>query len=70
MRSIPLPDFMTRAKRELMLSAVFFDFFAGAIVTPAVSIGLRQDDSYGAPVFLTMMSKVFCVVPVCVRTNP
>jgi hypothetical protein len=30
--SLPLPDFMTSARRELMLSAVFFAFF-GAIVT-------------------------------------
>ena len=29
---VPLPDFMTSAKRELMLSAVFLVFFAGAIV--------------------------------------
>ena len=28
----PFPDFITNAKRELMLSAVFLDFFAGAIV--------------------------------------
>lgn len=30
--SIPLPDFMTSAKRELMPSAVFLVFFVGAIV--------------------------------------
>jgi hypothetical protein len=29
--SIPLPLFMTKARRELMLSAVFLDFFVGAI---------------------------------------
>ena len=28
----PFPDFITSARRELMLSAVFLDFFAGAIV--------------------------------------
>jgi hypothetical protein len=28
----PFPDFITNARRELMLSAVFFAFFAGAIV--------------------------------------
>ena len=31
--NVPFPDFMTSARRELMLSAVFFDFFTGAIVT-------------------------------------
>jgi hypothetical protein len=29
---VPLPDFMTSARRELMLSAVFLAFFVGAIV--------------------------------------
>ena len=29
---VPLPDFMTSAKRELMLSAAFLVFLAGAIV--------------------------------------
>ena len=29
--TIPFPDFMTRARRELMLSAVFLAFFVGAI---------------------------------------
>jgi hypothetical protein len=28
---IHLPDFITRARRELMLSAIFFVFFVGAI---------------------------------------
>jgi hypothetical protein len=28
----PLPDFITSARRELMLSAVFLAFFVGAIV--------------------------------------
>ena len=32
MSPIPFPDFITRAKRELMLSAVFLAFFVGAIV--------------------------------------
>ena len=30
--TLPFPDFMTSANRELMLSAVFFAFFVGAIV--------------------------------------
>jgi hypothetical protein len=30
-RFVPLPLFMTKARRELMLSAVFLDFFVGAI---------------------------------------
>lgn len=30
--SVPLPDFMTRARRELIPSAVFLVFFVGAIV--------------------------------------
>lgn len=29
---LPLPDFMTKASLELMLSAVFLAFFVGAIV--------------------------------------
>jgi hypothetical protein len=31
MALLPLPDFMTNASRELMLSAVFFAFFVGAM---------------------------------------
>ena len=30
--NVPLPDFMTSAKRELILSAAFLVFLAGAIV--------------------------------------
>jgi len=29
---LPLPDFITSARRELMLSAAFLVFFVGAIV--------------------------------------
>lgn len=32
MNSVPFPDFMTKARRLLMLSAVFFAFLTGAIV--------------------------------------
>ena len=35
----PLPDFITSAKRELMLSAVFLVFLVGAIVAPEKDLG-------------------------------
>jgi hypothetical protein len=31
-QSLPFPDFITKARRELMLSADFLTFFVGAIV--------------------------------------
>jgi hypothetical protein len=40
MEFLPLPDFITSARRELMESAVFFDFFTGAI---SADSSIRKD---------------------------
>ena len=37
---VPFPDFITSARRELMLSAVFLTFFTGAIVARSRSLYL------------------------------